>query len=257
MVRVSFAVADGTMSVVADKKNMPVFWTLSCPLPKFANMNAKPSIQTSEIPIDQLQTNTGQIKGVPKNPRFIKDYRFMQLVDSITEDPEMLQLRELIVFKQAEMFVVIGGNQRFEALKYLKYKSAPCKVIPPKMPVRKLCAIAIKDNVMYGQADWDSLANEWSESDLTHWGVEIFDAGTKFANQINENDEWKQMPGYMNNAKADPLTVVIHFGTQADKDEFSRITKIPLTDKSKYAYFPYRKKDDVKSLKFESDNTKS
>lgn len=125
------------------------------------------------LPITQLSPNTGQIPDVPKNPRFIRDERYKQLCRSIAELPEMLELRELLVFPFEGKYVVIAGNMRLRAMKDAGYKEAPCKVLPADMPPEKLREIAIKDNVPFGNDDHDALANEWDMSELEAWGMEL------------------------------------------------------------------------------------
>lgn len=125
------------------------------------------------IKLKELQINTGQIEGLPKNPRFIKDERFNKLVKSIQDDPEMLELRELIVFPFNDKFVVIGGNMRLRAIRQLKHQSAPCKVLPEDTPIKKLQAYLIKDNVSFGEYEYCELANDWDEELLGEWGVDL------------------------------------------------------------------------------------
>ena len=67
-------------------------------------------IKTELINISLIENNTGQIVGLPKNPRFIKDDKFKKLVKSIQDLPEMLEMRELIIFPFKKKYVVIGGN---------------------------------------------------------------------------------------------------------------------------------------------------
>ena len=71
-------------------------------------------IQRRDMDITQLHPNQGQVEGLPKNPRFIRDPKFKKLVKSIQDDPEMLELRELIVYDTQDErgFVIIGGNMR-------------------------------------------------------------------------------------------------------------------------------------------------
>jgi hypothetical protein len=71
------------------------------------------------LPITKLVSNSGQIAGVPKNPRLIRDARFEALKRSITDTPEMLSIREVVVVPHKSKFVVICGNQRFKACKDL------------------------------------------------------------------------------------------------------------------------------------------
>ena len=125
------------------------------------------------IPIKELVVNTGQIDGVPKNPRFIKDDRYKKLVKSLQDDPEMLELRELIVYPFKGVYVIIGGNMRYRAMKELKYTEAPCKVLKKDTPPEKLRAYIIKDNVAFGSDDYDALGNEWDMEELEEWGMDL------------------------------------------------------------------------------------
>jgi hypothetical protein len=130
------------------------------------------------IKITNLHLNTGQIPGVPANPRFIKDESYEKLKQSIIDDPEMLDLRELLVYPHPEKkghFIIIGGNMRYRICKELKYKTIPCKEIPKETSAEKLRAYLIKDNVGFGDWDTDLLANDWNTGDLEAWGVDIPD----------------------------------------------------------------------------------
>ena len=126
-----------------------------------------------EIKISKLEVNKGQVEGLPKNPRFIRDERYKALVKSIEDAPEMLKLRELLVVEHGSKFVVIGGNMRLRACKELGMETVPCKVLPADTPVAKLREYAIKDNNGFGEDDWDVLANEWDAQELEDWGVEL------------------------------------------------------------------------------------
>ena len=126
-----------------------------------------------DIKISKLEVNKGQIEGLPKNPRFIRDERYKALVKSIEDAPEMLKLRELLVVEHGNKFVVIGGNMRLRACKELGMETVPCKVLPADTPVAKLREYAIKDNNGFGEDDWDVLANEWDAEELQEWGVEL------------------------------------------------------------------------------------
>lgn len=117
--------------------------------------------------------NTGQITGLPKNPRYIKDDKFEKLKQSIINDPEFLEVRELVVIPYAGDYVIIGGNMRFRACVELQIKEVPCKILPENTPVEKLKAFLMKDNIGYGSTDWDLIANEWDEDQLLDWGFDL------------------------------------------------------------------------------------
>lgn len=125
------------------------------------------------IAVALLQCNEGQIEGLPRNPRFIKDERFKKLVKSLQDDPEMLDLRELIVYPHGKHFVVIGGNMRLRAGKELGFELMPCKILPADTPIEKLKAYVIKDNNAFGNDDFDLLANEWDTEFLEDCGFDF------------------------------------------------------------------------------------
>lgn len=129
-------------------------------------------MQAKTIKLSDLHLNTGQIKDVPKNPRFIKDERYEALKKSIEDDPEMLQLRELVAYDNNGELVVILGNMRYRAMKELGYKDAPVKVLPAETEAKKLRAYIQKDNIAFGQNDWDLLGNEWDIEELQDFGLE-------------------------------------------------------------------------------------
>jgi ParB-like chromosome segregation protein Spo0J len=113
------------------------------------------------------------VKPNPKNPRIIKDGKFQKLVKSIQEFPDMLNKRPLIVFTDVDdKYVVLGGNMRLKALNELKFKEIPV-IIADEWTEEQKAEFLIKDNVGFGEWDWDSLANEWNTDELTDWGLDL------------------------------------------------------------------------------------
>ena len=127
------------------------------------------------IKLSKLVENRGQIEGLPANPRFIKDDKYAKLKKSIEDDPEMLELRELLVYPHNNKFVVIGGNMRLKVLRELGVSECPCKVIPAETPVEKLRAYTIKDNNSFGEYDFDLLGNDWDVDELLDYGCDLPD----------------------------------------------------------------------------------
>lgn len=130
-------------------------------------------LETKQIALSNLTDNKGQIDGIPKNPRFIKDYKYQRLVKSIEDNPEFLGARELIVHEHNGKFVVLCGNMRYRAAKELGFEMIPAKVIPDDFTTEQIKAIIIKDNISFGDDDFDALANEWDADDLADWGLDI------------------------------------------------------------------------------------
>jgi hypothetical protein len=127
--------------------------------------------------------NINEIKPNPNNPRIIKDDKFKKLVKSIQDFPQMLELRPIVI---DENNIVLGGNMRLKACIEAGLKDVPVKQAKELTEEQKKEFI-VKDNVGYGEWDWDDLANNWDEQLLTEWGLDIpnFDAGS-FADQNKE-----------------------------------------------------------------------
>lgn len=150
-----------------------------------------PLVQSVVVKLSDLELNKGQIPGVPKNPRIMKDdVKFRKLKASIQDDPEMLALREVLIYQYEGHNVIIGGNMRYRALKELGYTETIAKIIPPAITPEKLRAIVIKDNVAFGDWDYNDLANEWEIEDLDHWGVELPDIDTGATDEDAEEDDF-------------------------------------------------------------------
>lgn len=128
------------------------------------------------VSASRLKSNTGQVPGLPKNPRLIKDDKFDKLKKSIQDDPEMLELREVIAYEFNGELVVIAGNMRLKACTELGIKQIPTKILPPTTPIEKLKAYTIKDNIGYGDHNWPDLQIEWDVQQLSEWGLDIPDA---------------------------------------------------------------------------------
>ena len=114
-----------------------------------------------------------EVKANPKNPRIIKDDKFKKLVKSIQEFPDMLNKRPLIVFTDVDgKYVVLGGNMRLKAINELGIKEVPI-IVADEWTEEQKHEFLIKDNVGFGEWDWDSLANEWDVEKLDEWGLNI------------------------------------------------------------------------------------
>jgi hypothetical protein len=114
------------------------------------------------VPITQVVPNTS-------NPRIIKDDKFKKLVKSIKEFPEMLNLRPIVVDKD---MVVLGGNMRLKACQAAGLTEVPI-IVADQLTPEQQAEFIIKDNVGFGEWDWDLLANEWDAALMTDWGLDI------------------------------------------------------------------------------------
>ena len=119
------------------------------------------------------EVKVGDVKANPNNPRIIKDEKFKQLVKSIQDFPEMLKLRPIIV---NDDMVVLGGNMRLKACKEAGLKTIPI-IKASLLSEQKQKEFIVKDNVGYGEWDWETIANEWDTKQLEEWGLDIIGFG--------------------------------------------------------------------------------
>jgi len=103
------------------------------------------------------------------NPRFIKDYKFNKLVNSIKKFPQMLKLRPIVVNKN---MVVLGGNMRLKASVEAGLKEVYI-LKADDLTEEQQKEFIIKDNSSFGEWDWDLLANEWDIDVLNDWGIDV------------------------------------------------------------------------------------
>lgn len=119
-------------------------------------------MQSEWIPLADIKAN-------PENPRHISDEKFRKLVQSLRDMPEMLEVRPLVVNQDN---IVLGGNMRLRAMQEAGAAEAP--VLRVDWPLEKQRAFIIKDNVGFGEWDWDVLANEWDAVELAEWGLDVW-----------------------------------------------------------------------------------
>lgn len=124
-----------------------------------------------------------EIKPNPDNPRVIRDEKFTKLKNSIQEFPEMLKLRPIVV---DENDVILGGNQRYRALQELKHKEV-WTIKASELTEAQKREFIIKDNVGFGENNWEVLANEWDAAELEHWGLDI--PGFDGEGELDESDQ--------------------------------------------------------------------
>jgi hypothetical protein len=117
--------------------------------------------------IQNVPINT--VKANPNNPRIIKDDKFAKLVKSINEFPQMLKLRPIVV---NDDMVVLGGNMRLKACKEAGLKEIPI-IKASELTEQQQKEFIVKDNVGYGEWDWNDLANNWDSEQLEEWGLDI------------------------------------------------------------------------------------
>jgi hypothetical protein len=124
---------------------------------------AKKSMKIESVKISKVKSN-------PDNPRIIKDDKFQKLVQSIKEFPEMLRIRPIVVNHE---LVVLGGNMRLKACKDAGMKDIWI-IQASDLTEEQQKQFVIKDNVGFGEWNWDILANEWDSQVLEEWGLDVW-----------------------------------------------------------------------------------
>jgi len=147
-----------------------------------------------------IYKNITEIKPNPKNPRVIKDEKFAKLVQSLKDFPEMLEKRPLICFTDTDgKMVVLGGNMRLKAAKEIGLKKLPVMLADDWNEEQKQ-QFLIKDNVGFGEWNWEELQADWDVEQLSDWGLDTpgFDVnsdemGTDFTLPDGDKAPFQQM----------------------------------------------------------------
>jgi site-specific DNA-methyltransferase (adenine-specific) len=113
-----------------------------------------------------------EVKANPNNPRVIRDEDFAKLKRSIIDFPEMLEKRPLVCYTEGDKYIVLGGNMRLKALSDIGAKEIPI-ILADEWTEEQRAQFLIKDNVGFGEWDWNALANEWDAEQLEAWGLDL------------------------------------------------------------------------------------
>ena len=148
--------------------------------------------ERKRLPLSQLELNTGQLGWLPRNPRQWKQIDIDRTKKSITEDPDFLEDRPVLVVPadKAGRFVVFAHNLCTHSAKELAWKDIPAVIYYPESDDDHLTIKrrAIKDNGSYGSNDYDALANEWDDMPLADWGLTGWEREGSASSGAEEDD---------------------------------------------------------------------
>jgi len=149
-----------------------------------------------------MLTKITKLKGNPSNPRVLRDDKFAKLKKSIEEFPDMLNKRPIVAVTDKDgKLMVLGGNMRLRACQELGLKEVPV-ILADDWTEEQRREFIIKDNVGFGEWDWDALGNEWDAGQLSEWGLDLpVDFGAETNEGLTDPDEVPEVP-------ANPVTVL-------------------------------------------------
>lgn len=130
--------------------------------------------KTTKVKVEEVKLNSS-------NPRLIKDNKFKKLVKSIQDFPEMLQLRPIVVDENME---ILGGNMRYRACVEAGLKEVFI-IKAESLTEEQKKEFIIKDNVGFGEWDWDVLANEWNNDQLEEWALDVWKDNSVYLTEEN------------------------------------------------------------------------
>lgn len=124
------------------------------------------------IPIGLVDQNSGQIPGVPDNPRCIARDDFDKLKARLEQDPEFTRCNEIIVARHEGRYVALSGNMRLEAMRELGWEEIPAKIIPEGTTPEEMARYVLLGNASFGKWDIDRLASGWEAAVLADMNIE-------------------------------------------------------------------------------------
>ena len=155
-------------------------------------------MKTQKVNIELLKEN-------PDNPRTITDAKFEQLVKSIKDFPEMLEIRPLVADKD---YRVLGGNMRLRAAKAAGLTQLPV-ILADNLTEAQKREFVIKDNVGFGEWEWEAIIADWPEA--PEWGLDIpefarpGDFGSDFTLPDGDKAPFQQMTFTLADAQAERI----------------------------------------------------
>ena len=203
-----------------------------------------------------MKVKAYKIKSNPNNPRLIKDDKFRKLVKSIKDFPEMLEKRPLICSTDEEgNYIVLGGNMRLKASKEAGLKEMPI-ILADDWSEEQRKEFIIKDNVGFGEWDWDDLANEWDLEDLQDWGLDL--PGDLTFEELEAEEDDYEMPDEIKTeiVKGDIIEIGEHRLMCGDSTNSDDVAKLMNGEKADLAHNdpPYGMKKENEGVKNDNLN---
>ena len=139
-----------------------------------------------EVKIEKVDIYS--IRKNPDNPRVMNKDKFDKLIESIKEFPQMLKLRPIVVNNEG---LILGGNMRYTACLQLNHKQVYI-IKAEDLTDEQIKQFIIKDNVGFGDWDWDILANSWDTKQLKEWGLDVWQPEEAIDYSILDDEDLSQ-----------------------------------------------------------------
>ena len=177
---------------------------------------AKKEVKAVVVPLSSIKPN-------PSNPRTLRDEKFLKLRKSLEDFPDMLNYRAIVAVTDTDgKYMVLGGNMRLRALQDLKVKDVPV-MLADHWTEEQRREFIIKDNVGFGEWDWDQLANEWDAEQLAEWGLDApgFDVSPIEAPELADGPkpEFQQMTFTLHDTQAETVKAAMERAKAAGASE--------------------------------------
>ena len=149
------------------------------------------------------------LKELGRNPRRISDRKLKQLTKSLDGFNQMLDINEIVIDEGNN---ILGGNQRFKALKKLKEKEVVVLRVTGLEDDKK-DEFTIKDNIHYGIWDWDVLANTHDPKMLDEYGLSVWQPseGNDDVEEVQTTTQVDEVSGEGTGELEEKCVVVIDF----------------------------------------------
>lgn len=181
----------------------------------------------TRLPLGKVKQNTGQIDGLPSNPRQWTQTDIDRIAKSLEETPELFEARPLIVYQQGEEYIILGGNLRYEGAKKNKMKDVPVHILEQGLSIEKLKEIVLKDNGSFGDWDMDALANEWDDLPLEDWGIPAWHTASVDMDAV---DALFEEAGASKKDKEITLTITIPKAYEDKQEDIAKAVEITLME---------------------------
>jgi len=177
--------------------------------------------------MESITVSINTVKINPNNPRLVKDDKFKKLVNSIKTFPEMLKIRPIVVNND---MIVLGGNMRLKACKEAGLKEVHI-IKADTLTEEQQREFIIKDNVGFGEWDWDLIANEWDAEQVAEWGLDL-----DIENEIDniEDDDKIELPQSVQLEPPKEFIVIMAEPNSVDWEDLKETLKLKMVRRGGY-----------------------